>query len=501
MGTIVTLNGVSHTIPANGESGWGTAVTNYLVALASGVLQKAGGSFTLTADADFGATFGLKSLYLKSRATNVAAAGVMRLGNAETLSWRNAANSADLALTANASNILTYAGNPVVTLALGAASTALRMNAGGTAYEWAALTNVNIDAAAAIAYSKLNLATSIVNADVAVAAAIVDTKLATIATALKVSNSATTAASANTASAIVARDGSGNFTAGTITAALTGNASGTAANVTGIVAAANGGTGQTTANAALNALLPAQSGHANKVLTSDATNTSWTAVATAVTTTRGDMIRRGASADERFAAVTNNRVVRGNGTDVVLGQVDDPSFFTTGAAAGASAIGIVTTAAQTLAGAKTFSSAIVVGGNTTGDSNLGTPTSVSFGDFYQGTFSVNLDTGMNTSNTTFTVTYQKIGKEVTLRWPSQKVTSVAGATKQWSASLTATVPSSLRPAVVTYIPITTIATNVSVGGLAALGADGSFEIQNLLNWPTSTANCGFQNVYITYLTA
>lgn len=38
-------------------------------------------------------------------------------------------------------------------------------------------------------------------------------------------NSNTTAASANTASAIVARDGSGNFVAGTITAALTGNAS------------------------------------------------------------------------------------------------------------------------------------------------------------------------------------------------------------------------------------------------------------------------------------
>lgn len=38
-------------------------------------------------------------------------------------------------------------------------------------------------------------------------------------------NASTTAASANTASAIVARDGSGNFTAGTITATLTGNAS------------------------------------------------------------------------------------------------------------------------------------------------------------------------------------------------------------------------------------------------------------------------------------
>ena len=59
----------------------------------------------------------------------------------------------------------------------------------------------------------------IVNADVNASAAIVDTKLATIATAGKVSNSATTAASANTASAIVARDASGNFVAGKATLA------------------------------------------------------------------------------------------------------------------------------------------------------------------------------------------------------------------------------------------------------------------------------------------
>lgn len=66
---------------------------------------------------------------------------------------------------------------------------------------------------------------AIVNADINASAAIADSKLATISTAGKVSNSATTATSANTASAIVARDGSGNFSAGTITAALSGNAS------------------------------------------------------------------------------------------------------------------------------------------------------------------------------------------------------------------------------------------------------------------------------------
>ena len=73
--------------------------------------------------------------------------------------------------------------------------------------------------------SAMILDETIVNADISASAAIADTKLATISTASKVSNSATTATNANTASAIVARDASGNFAAGTITAALSGNAS------------------------------------------------------------------------------------------------------------------------------------------------------------------------------------------------------------------------------------------------------------------------------------
>ena len=52
------------------------------------------------------------------------------------------------------------------------------------------------------------------------AGSIADTKLNTISTAGKIDNSATTATSANTASAIVARDGSGDFSAGTISATI-----------------------------------------------------------------------------------------------------------------------------------------------------------------------------------------------------------------------------------------------------------------------------------------
>lgn len=94
---------------------------------------------------------------------------------------------------------------------------------------------VAFDGTGNVALSSSITAGAIVNADINASAAIADTKLATISTSGKVSNSATTATNANTASAIVARDGSGNFSAGTITAALTGNVTG---NVTGNAATA-----------------------------------------------------------------------------------------------------------------------------------------------------------------------------------------------------------------------------------------------------------------------
>lgn len=56
---------------------------------------------------------------------------------------------------------------------------------------------------------------AIVNADINASAGIADTKLATIATPGKVSNSATSAASANTPSTIVVRDGSGSLSPAT----------------------------------------------------------------------------------------------------------------------------------------------------------------------------------------------------------------------------------------------------------------------------------------------
>lgn len=76
-------------------------------------------------------------------------------------------------------------------------------------------------------------------------------------------NAVTAATSAATPLTLVYRDASGNFSAGTITAALTGNAT----NVSGTVAIAHGGTGAVTAGAARTGLGAAASG-ANSDITS-----------------------------------------------------------------------------------------------------------------------------------------------------------------------------------------------------------------------------------------
>jgi hypothetical protein len=57
------------------------------------------------------------------------------------------------------------------------------------------------------------------------------------------------------------------------------------AGVNGTLPIANGGTGQTTANTALNALIPSQAANSGKFLTTDGTNTSWSTTAPAVSLT------------------------------------------------------------------------------------------------------------------------------------------------------------------------------------------------------------------------
>ncbi len=230
MATNVTYNGVTYPVPQNGNSGWGTQLTAYLVALASGSLTKAGGVVTLTANLDLGANYGIKSIFFSDRGT-AASAGIFRLSNNTAVSWRNAANDGNLNLTVNASNVLMFNSLPVAALALGAANTVLKMNSGGTAFEYGTLVNANINASAAIAYSKLNLATSIVNADVSASAAIAYSKL----------NLATSIVNADiSASAAIAYSKLAALTSANILVGSAGNVA-TSVAVTGDVTISNAG--------------------------------------------------------------------------------------------------------------------------------------------------------------------------------------------------------------------------------------------------------------------
>ena len=101
----------------------------------------------------------------------------------------------------------------------------------------------------------------------------------TTAIAVKLANSGVTAGGPYNQVTVDAR--------GIVTAASS------AAYLTATVTIAQGGTGQTTANAALNALLPAQSGQAGKVLQTNGTSTSWVAAGGGSLTLTGDVTGSG----------------------------------------------------------------------------------------------------------------------------------------------------------------------------------------------------------------
>ena len=125
---------------------------------------------------------------------------------------------------------LTFTGS--TTTGLSAAADKLSINTSG-------VERININSSGIIAVDAFTIAgivhnnssgaltsSLIVDADISSSAAIANNKLATLTTNGLVANSATTATNSNTSSAIVARDISGNFSAGTITANLSGNVTG-----------------------------------------------------------------------------------------------------------------------------------------------------------------------------------------------------------------------------------------------------------------------------------
>lgn len=162
MSIALTINGQSFNYPEQGDQNWGPDASDWASAVTVGMLQKAGGLFQLLSEVDFGSSYGLKSVYYKSRTSNISSAGILRLARVDSLGWRNEANDGDLLLSVSSTNKLQYDGIDIVTgsyIASVSDTSTIDLTVTGTDLTAdivaGSITNSHINASAAITLSKL----------------------------------------------------------------------------------------------------------------------------------------------------------------------------------------------------------------------------------------------------------------------------------------------------------------------------------------------------------
>ena len=136
-------------------------------------------------------------------------------------------------------------------------------------------------------------------------------------------------------------------------------------DVTGTLPVANGGTGQTTANAALNALLPSQAGNAGRVLSTDGTDTNW--------------------ATSPTPALTDGDIFIGNGSDVATARTVSGDITLTNTGVASIASGVIVNADINASAAIAYSKLALTGSILNADVNAsaaiaGTKISPDFGN-------------------------------------------------------------------------------------------------------------------------
>lgn len=177
----------------------------------------------------------------------------------------------------------------------------------------------------------------------------------------------------------------------------------TATNLSGTLSIAKGGTGQTTANAALNALLPSQTGNNGKYLTTNGTNTSWVTIASAgsvtnVSWTGGIVSIANPTTTPSFtiAGTSGGIPYFSTGTTWASSAVLASNALMVGGGAGGAPLTITTgTGVVTALGVNTGSAgAFVVNGGALGTPSSGTVTNLT------GTASININgtVGATTAN-------------------------------------------------------------------------------------------------------
>lgn len=205
----LTINGQVFEYPQNFDEDWGVDATGWAVAVTAGALYMSGGNFPLTAAVDFGSSFGIKVLNLTSKTSNPATAGYLRLAKSDAIEWRNNANSANLLLAVDGSDMLTFNGS-----VLGLTSLATNKIFVGDVSNDPAAVSMSGDATI-IASGALTIANGAINnAKVASGAAIAVNKLAAL-----------------TASRAMATDGSGFSSVSATTATELGFVSGVTSSI------------------------------------------------------------------------------------------------------------------------------------------------------------------------------------------------------------------------------------------------------------------------------
>lgn len=149
-----------------------------------------------------------------------------------------------------------------------------------------------------------------------------------------------------------------------------------------------------------------------------------------------------------------------------------------------------------------FAGNVTVGGNTTGDANLGTISSVSLNKYYVGSFSMTF-TGPWASNQTITVNYQKIGRQVTL-----SIVGSLGATSNSGAvgviASTANLPSGLYPPAGgdVSIPVVLADNSADTTGFVRIRNAASLQFFKLPSTNFTNGNfAGVEGFSVTYFSA
>ncbi len=173
----LSINGAVFEYPQNFDEDWGVDATGWAQAVTAGALFLSGGNFPLTAQVDFGTSFGIKVKSILTETANPSTSGYIALAHADTIGWRNNGGGGNLLLSVDSSDMLRFNGSVLgltaladnfiyvgnasnVPVAVAMSGDATIVASGALTIANSAITNAKVSASAAVALSKLATVTA-----------------------------------------------------------------------------------------------------------------------------------------------------------------------------------------------------------------------------------------------------------------------------------------------------------------------------------------------------